>query len=718
MPDSDRNPAALVLTASAGVVATLRYLVLGTPSTNAPTMSRTALLLRLLTGSVGLAAFAVLLRRAISPYPLFPPRRGRRSRRKGAYVKDLASVGALVGGTGVSGVVSEGKDAEAEYDVVIVGGGTSGCVLAARLSEDPNLRVLLLEAGGSGKAILFSRIPSGFSRLFHSEHDYALHTTAQKHAGDKTKFWPRGKMLGGCSSINAQMAQYGAPEDFDEWAKTIGDDSWSWVNLKRYFRKFEAFIPPSEESANPNPTPEKPYTNPKSYKGAAGPMCIGFFNNVSKASFAFVKSCVAAGMPWTPDFTGDAGTLGASRVMTYIDRTGTRVSAETAYLTDTVLDRTNLTVAVHAQVTRILFDQQSEGSNLHEGTAEAAGAGKPEPRAVGVEFAATRDGPRFKAYARKEVVIAAGAVHSPHVLLLSGIGPAAHLATHNIPAIVDLPGVGSNLVDHPIVDFYFRDKYNASVRFMKPSTFAESVQAMAALVRYKLIGTGPLVTNFGESAAFVRSDDPVVFPKEDFAEVLEDSTSGPGAPDLELFCTPLAYKEHGAVSFDIHTFALHVYLVRPTSLGEIRLLSNDAWQNPSIDPNYLATRADVAKLVRGARLCLRLAHTEPLSGRLEHSETRGDLDHALHKASDEELERVIRERVETVYHPACSARMAPKEQGGVVDTQLKVYGVKGLRVCDASVFPFVVSGHTAGACLAIAEKLADEMKAEFRAAAV
>jgi len=291
------------------------------------------------------------------------------------------------------------------------------------------------------------------------------------------------------------------------------------------------------------------------------------------------------------------------------------------------------------------------------------------------------------------------------------VGPASHLSEHGIPVVHDLPGVGQNLTDHLVVNARFRIKSGEALNFLGDKTWHGGMRRVAPLLRWLLFGRGPLSSNLGEAAGFVRASDPVLFPPELFPTKVEEVASGPGAPDLEIYASPLGYIDHGfgkVPEGDLMTMS--ALLLRPQSKGSISLRSSDPFGAPVIDPKYFESVNDVEVLVRGMRLLLKIAKTEPLASLLVNKDTDPRLDHNLDELDHKALELVIRERGETPYHPTSSARMAPLAQGGVVDADLRVYGIPNLRIVDASVFPAIISGHTAAPCIAIAECAADLIK--------
>ncbi|KAI0789860.1 GMC oxidoreductase [Abortiporus biennis] len=575
-----------------------------------------------------------------------------------------------------------------KYDVIIVGGGTAGCALASRISEDPSINVLLLEAGTSLAKQPPVTIPAGGSTLFRSKHDYHLYTEAQPDAGGRAWYWPRAKLMGGCSNINAMVLHYGAPSDYDEWVRLQngedGAEEWSYEDFAPYFRKFERY----------NPSKNCPEIA-SSLHGSSGVIDFGHYSYTSEAGTNFIKACGGLGIPLNPDVNLAQGTLGATKLMSFVDSKGRRVTTESAYFTEDVLKRPNLTIISKASVSRILFD-------FGETT-----------RASGVEFV-DGSGKKHQVKAGKEVVLAAGAVHTPQLLMVSGVGPAEELKKHNIPIIAELPGVGAHLMDHPVVDLFFMDKTESSIAYLRPQNLGQHLRLIKALIQYNLTGSGPLTCNVAESAAFVRSLDENLFPDEEYPQENKptDVTSGPQGPDLELFSSPFIYKDHGFIQTPVGSyFSIHVVLVRPKSKGTITLQSSNPFDSPIINPNYFSDPNDISILVRGVRLASRIAHAKPLSDMLD---PRGDIDPLMHhnidSLTDEEVATLVRGRAETLYHPACTARMAPLEDGGVVDPQLRVYGIPNLRIADASIFPTIISGHTAGTVIAIGEKAADLVK--------
>jgi len=297
--------------------------------------------------------------------------------------------------------------------------------------------------------------------------------------------------------------------------------------------------------------------------------------------------------------------------------------------------------------------------------------------------------------------------------MLSGIGPAAQLAFHDVPPLVDLPGVGEHLMDHPVIDMNLLDKSGHSLGWMKSEGM--SFRLISAILQWSWRGTGPLTTNLAEGVAFVRVDDSKLFPKSDGPPLGEDSTSGPECPDLELFVTPMGYNVFTPEPITEPSFGVHAVALRPTSLGNVRLKSNDPFDSPVIDPKYLSAAHDVQVLVKGIKALLRVTQAAPLASKVvdRFGDDDPTLDHHLYKATTAELEEFVRRRLNTLYHPTCTARMARREDGGVVDEELKVYGVRGLRVVDASMFPTIPAAHTAAPTLAVAEKMADLIKVEY-----
>lgn len=486
------------------------------------------------------------------------------------------------------------------------------------------------------------------------------------------------------------ILHHAAPSDYDEWPKFLGktkDNSiWSYAGLKKYFSKFETFVPHKDH-------PDVDVSE----RGSSGPMKSGFFGHNSYITQQFIRACDLAGIPAIPDVNTSKGTMGATKSMTFIDSKGRRVTTENSYLTPDVLGRPNLRVVTSATVTKLIFD-----------TSETGG----QPVAVGVEFTSSHDGPRFGARARKEVILCAGTIHTPHILMLSGIGPAAQLAFHDILPLVDLPSVGEHLMDHPVVDLNLLDKSGHNLYLMKPKGL--NLAALSAFFRWSWTGTGPLTTNLAEGIAFLRANDPKLFSDPQESPLAEDSTSGPECPDLELFVTPIGYNITNP-NIDEPTFGMHAVALRPTSLGTVRLKSNDPFDSPAIDPRYLSTQHDVQVLVKGVKALFRVVGTEPLASKVldRNGDNNSELDHHLRNATTAEMEEFVRQRVNTLYHPTSTARMARREDGGVVDEELKVYGVRGLRVVDASIFPTIPAGHTAAPTLAVAEKMADVIKGEY-----
>ncbi|KAF8198299.1 alcohol oxidase [Mycena galopus ATCC 62051] len=572
-----------------------------------------------------------------------------------------------------------------DYDVVIIGGGTAGCVLASRISEDLSISGCLLEAGESSLSLPHSRIPSGYIKLFGSDRVFNLNTTPQPNAANISRYWPRGKMLGGCGF------HCGAPSDYDEWARTGLEraSDWSYENFRKYFLRFERF--------SPSTTHRKVKV---SSRGTTGPIDTGFFGHFSSITTRFIAACRKIGIAFKSDLNTPDGTLGVAKVMTYIDAKGRRVTTESAYLTHQVLSRKNLCVVTHASVTRLVFEKTSSGGSSRVSAVEVS----PDE---GVTLKQIR--------ARKEVVLSAGAIHTPQILMLSGLGPAEQLRKHGIAVVQDLSGVGAHLMDHPVVDVVLEDTSGDSLSFFQPRTSFQTIQLIFALGRYFITGRGPLSTNFAEAAAFFRSSDPSLFPSDIYPQIIEDMTSGTDAPDLELFVSPVGYLKHAQTRLpNRKSLGLHIVLLRPKSLGTVTLNSGNPFDPPVIDPKYLSSPNDMQILLRGMHMLNRIVKTAPLTDIIHHGNRDKLFGHRLTDASDTVLSEYIRTTLESLYHPTSTARMGLRADGGVVDAYLCVHGVENLRVVDASVFPTIPSGHTAGPTIAVAEKAAEMIKASFK----
>jgi choline dehydrogenase len=525
----------------------------------------------------------------------------------------------------------------AVYDYVIVGAGSAGCVLAARLTENPSTRVLLLEAGPPDDASEI-RIPAALNLLFKSTYDWDYQTVPQARAGDRAIYWPRGRTLGGSSSINAMVYIRGSRHDYDSWRDVYGCEGWGYADLLPYFLRSEANSRGASE-----------------YHGADGPLIVQDPRYKSALTSAFVTAARNAGMAANDDFNGPRQDGAGFYQVT--QRAGRRWSAADAYL-HPAAGRPNLTVRTDAQVT---------------GVAIEAG------RATGVRYLLR--GAEEMVRAESEVILAAGAIGSPQLLMLSGVGPADHLASHGIDVLADSPGVGANLSDHPMV----------TAMWHTPKTTGPWEKAGPGnLARWHAMHSGPLTTNVAEAGGFSRTD-----------------PSQP-APDLQWHAVPAPYVNFGLADPGIRALSLLITLVAPGSRGRIRLRSADPRHKPAIDPAYLSDGADLEPLVRGIQLAREIAAARPLA-KICASELAPGAD----ISAESELREFVRRDLGTLYHPVgtCAmggdSRLAASRLASVVDTELRVRGVDGLRVVDASVMPVVPRGNTNAPTIAIAERAAD-----------
>lgn len=588
------------------------------------------------------------------------------------------------------------KDLESvrEYDYIIIGTGTAGCVLANRLSKDPNVSVLAIEAGHSDVKQMFSRIPAAFARLYGTAADHDIWTTKQSECDDRAMQWPRGKMIGGCSSINAMIFNKGAPDDFNEWSR-LGADGWDFDSIQPYMKKAEGFTPPKDPGAEL--TAEE-----LSEHGRDGPWQTGY-SFISPISNVFIEACAALGFPKVRDLNSSKGINGVARLQTFIDQEGQRSSAAVAYLTKDVVQRANLKIASGQTATRIIFDSSSSG----------------KPRAVGVEMAGNATtSVRYLAKAKKEIIVSAGAIHTPQILKISGIGPSEELSKLNIPVIKDLAGVGANLVDHLYATLVFKCTRGWSVHYLN-----DPVKSLGDLVQWMRNGTGTMTSNIAECAAYCRTatrpDAPATLRNNDLS-------SGPTSADLEILTGAVSFINHGrfvAPTDDVSSTDTHItrifgtdsgkqdycslgpIMLRPESRGHVTLTTSDPFTPPRVDANYLSTKHDIDMMLYGLRLSRDIARSEPFKQHFREWYWPWNLG-SIDDMNDDTMLKHIRATSETIYHPMGTAKMGTGPDA-VVDPKLKVHGIKGLRVADASVFPAPVGCHPCAPVIMVGEKAAD-----------
>ncbi|MGO9881480.1 MAG: GMC family oxidoreductase [Solirubrobacteraceae bacterium] len=519
------------------------------------------------------------------------------------------------------------REGIAMYDYVIVGAGSAGCVLANRLSEDPDVTVLLIEAGGPDSNELI-HIPAAWTALFRTDQDWDHSTGYEPHCDNRRIFLPRGKVLGGSSSVNGMIYIRGNRRDYDEW-RDLGCVGWGWRDLLPYFKRAED----NERGAS-------------DLHGVGGPLRVSDPRVHNAIQQAFIDAAIAHGIPRNDDFNGpEQDGVGWYQ---FTQRDGRRESTAACYL-HPAMDRPNLTVETRAHVLQVQF----EG-----------------PRAVGVRGA--RLDRTFEFRAEREVIICAGAYGSPQLLMLSGIGRPDELVQLQIEPVAEVPGVGLNLQDHHVSGVvYLTHREDTLFGTYNEVNLAQYAQ-----------GQGPLTGAGNEAGGFVRSRDHL------------------DAPDLQLFGIPALWVDEGLAPAHAPGVTVGASPVKPSSRGRVMLVSADPTAKPLIVHNYLCEPEDLRVQTAGIRLVMEIAGTQPLAACL------GKPYLAPASDSDDDLAAYVRARVQTQYHPVGTCKMGIDDLA-VVDADLRVRGVDGLRVVDASVMPTVPRGNTNAPTIAVAERAAD-----------
>jgi choline dehydrogenase len=519
-------------------------------------------------------------------------------------------------------------------DYVVVGAGSAGCVLAGRLTEDPSVSVTLLEAGGPDRARNIA-VPAAFGQLFRTAVDWDFATEPEPGCDNREMYWPRGKVLGGSSSINAMIYIRGNRLDFDSW-RDAGCEGWGYDDVLPYFLRSEGNERGSSEFHNGD-----------------GPLSVVDQRSPNVITRAYVAAAAQAGLPLNPDFNG--AVHDGIGIYQATQRAGRRCSAATAFLKP-ARQRHNLSVVTGANATRVVVERG---------------------RAVAVE--ALVDGRRQVFRADREVVLSGGAIGSPQLLMLSGIGPADELRALDIGVVVDAPNVGRKLQDHVAA--------GANWYSPLPVTMVGADKSIKHIANYLVRHRGPFSSVVAEAGGFIRTD------------------ASLAAPDIQLLFAPAMFLDHGFTDPPGHGIALAPYLLTPESRGSITLRSADPTAKPAIRANYYAERADLDRMLAGLRVCFDIAAQPALAPYVGERFLPASGDD-----SDETLTAFLRARSETIYHPTSTAAMGPAEDD-VCDPQLRVRGVAGLRVVDASVMPTVTRGNTNAPVIMIAEKAVDLIRA-------
>lgn len=533
---------------------------------------------------------------------------------------------------------------EDRYDYIVVGGGSSGCVAAARLVTDGGARVLLLEGGHSHRHPLLDMPPGIFKMINGSKFMRYHQTVPQEHLDNRVHDIPQGNVLGGGSSVNAQVYMRGRPSDYDAWHELLRGDNdypgWRWRDVLPHFRGMEG----NNRLLN-------------DLHGSEGPLLVSDPGHINEVSRWFVQSLQAMGVPYNHDFNGS--TQHGVGFYQFMNRRGKRSSAAYAFIAPLAGNR-NLTVELNARVHRIeIVNKAAKGVIYRD-----------------------RTGAERKAFAEREVILAAGSLVTPQLLMLSGIGGTDQLKSHGITCHVDLPGVGENLIDHPEVPIIAIA--NGAFGYHRQGV---GWRMLLNGLQFKLFGTGTITSSGVEAGAFVNPENP------------------DAEPTIQAFCVPIVYLDRDTLSFveETHGFTITTVVVKPKSRGTVRLRSANPEDMPLVSPNLLKHPDDMRTMIEGQRYFLEAVHTDPLQSRLRSIAIPNPA-----KTDDEAMRSHCKRFVKTNYHPSGTCRMGPSgDPMAVLDCRLRVIGIEGLRVCDLSAMPDINAGNTNAPAMMLGSRCAE-----------